>query len=303
VLIALCPAPLVQPGLWLASLAFAWFYRTTSGGAAAGGHAAQAAFLAVVELVSRSGAPVFASFLPWALAVSADRGRHHWIAELLHRRLLVVQENMSEAALVLTPAGVVRKAGGAVQHALGQKPADVEGTRFERFLDSPSREQLRDVLRGKHEGRGLELRTEGVKRGVRLLRVTVHDRRAVRRFRGYLLRVRDVTSERRAEEQARRVSRMQAIGALSAALGHDLNNALTTIQGNADLLSEDLAGNSQAQARLARSRGRPSGPTQVGSLAFTRRRCAQAAGWRPFWRNSPRSRCWARHSGKRAGGG
>lgn len=56
-----------------------------------------------------------------------------------------------------------------------------------------------------------------------------------------LLRARNVEAEQRLREQARQVSGQQALTHLASGLAHDLNNILTVIIGNGELLSERLA--------------------------------------------------------------
>lgn len=53
----------------------------------------------------------------------------------------------------------------------------------------------------------------------------------------------DVTQRRSLEEQLSHSQRMQSIGQLTGGIAHDFNNLLTVIQGNTELLAEQLAGN------------------------------------------------------------
>ena len=60
--------------------------------------------------------------------------------------------------------------------------------------------------------------------------------------------IRDVSERRRMENQLRQAQKMEAVGQLTGGIAHDLNNTLTVIQANADLIASALEPN-QAESR------------------------------------------------------
>jgi PAS domain S-box-containing protein len=61
----------------------------------------------------------------------------------------------------------------------------------------------------------------------------------------------DVTAQREATARQHQIERLEAVGQLTGGLAHDFNNLLTVIQGNIELLSDDLGDDPACAAMLA----------------------------------------------------
>jgi PAS domain S-box-containing protein len=113
-------------------------------------------------------------------------------------------------------------------------------------------------------------------------RMVTSNRVAVRNQSGevqYVLGVvEDVTERKHLDDQLRQAQKMEAVGNLTGGIAHDFNNLLTIIVANLDLLSEDVAGNAEAEqkiATIAQAAERGADLTRH-MLAFSRRQPLQA---------------------------
>ena len=83
----------------------------------------------------------------------------------------------------------------------------------------------------------------------------------------------DITDRREAEAQLAHASRMAALGQLTGGIAHDVNNMLTVVSLNLDLLADEIAPGTQAAAALEAARKAAAGGSGLTAqlLAFARR--------------------------------
>jgi PAS domain S-box-containing protein len=131
-------------------------------------------------------------------------------------------------------------------------------------------------------GQGLHVPEHSINTPRNGVRLVTSDRICVRDPNGevqYLIGVTDDVTERKGvEEQLRQAQKMEAVGNLTGGVAHDFNNLLTLIIGNLDLLQLDVAGNQEAEQKIAtilEASERGTDMTRL-MLAFSRRQPLQS---------------------------
>ena len=120
---------------------------------------------------------------------------------------------------------------------------------------------------------------------------------------------RDITAQRRAEEQLRQAQKMEAIGQLTGGIAHDFNNLLTGIIGSLALMQKRVAQGRtdtvERYAGLAMASANRAAALTHRLLAFSRRQPLEAKArrrepaWSPRWTTCSAER-WAKASSSRA---
>jgi PAS domain S-box-containing protein len=171
-----------------------------------------------------------------------------------HRLLRLIFEHSSDALAVVDDDGRLVMANRAAREMCG---LDIERLFVWTADRDPELTSLRAQLRV--GGRGAaELRVDDGQGGTRELAL---EGRAHGPY--YAIHLRDVTEQRRAERELRRLRKLQDVAELAGALLHDFNNALTAI-----LL---------AASRLT---AEPTGQAQADELAREIRETAERSAWR-----------------------
>lgn len=87
----------------------------------------------------------------------------------------------------------------------------------------------------------------------------------------------EIAERHQAERALQQAQKMEAIGQLTGGVAHDFNNLLQVVSGNLQLLSKDMAGNEQAQRRLANALAGVNRGAKLASqlLAFGRRQALE----------------------------
>ncbi len=135
------------------------------------------------------------------------------------------------------------------------------------------RQRFRDRVIGHQRERRLTLHNGNV--------VTLEDSSSFVELRGQrpmlLGMFRDVTAQKRLEEQLRQSQKMEAIGQLAGGVAHDFNNILTVIHGHASLLQAggSLTGVSARSAQQISQAAERAASLTRQLLAFSRRQVIQ----------------------------
>ncbi|HEX8394555.1 MAG TPA: PAS domain S-box protein [Longimicrobium sp.] len=160
------------------------------------------------------------------------------------RRMAEIVRSTSDAIISKSLDGTVLSWNPAAERMLGWTEAEMVGASVLRVVPPELHGEERAVLARAAAGEMVNhFETDRLCRDGRVLRVSVTvspfpDSEG--RITGISTVTRDITGQRRLEEQLRAAQKMEAVGRLAGGVAHDFNNLLTAIRGNAALLLADL---------------------------------------------------------------
>ena len=165
-------------------------------------------------------------------------------------------ERAPSTITVLEPDGTVRYQSPSHQEILGRRPQETLGQGAFDRVHPDDQEEMRQALAAlarapvgataRAEARILH--SDGEYRVLDLRAQNLLDHPAVG---GIVVHGRDITEERRLAEELQRSQRLEAVGRLAGGIAHDFNNILTTIQGAASLMDEEVPEGSELESELA----------------------------------------------------
>ena len=241
------------------------------------------------------------------LAVAAMKaGAHDYVTKGQLKRLLpAIERELREAQARATlrateasyetlvehaPVGIYRSSpegrflsvNAAVVRILGyDAAADVLGLHMARDVYADAAERQRLVERDSYSARQYDnVEATWKRRDGRLLTVQLSVR-AVRDAAGrveyYETFVRDVTDQRRLQQQVLQSQKLEAVGRLAGGIAHDFNNLLTVITSYSDLLLEDLSPGDPKRDDLEQVRKAADGAAALTRqlLAFSRQQVVE----------------------------
>jgi len=189
------------------------------------------------------------------------------------RRLM---DSLPDLVFVLDRDARYTFASPSIQETLGYSPDEIAGLHLGDRTDPADRDALKvlfdDLMQGRAAQGTIEYRTMHKRGDWRLMRTSVRPIvDAEGRIEGVIASARDVTDQRRLEQQLVQTERLAAMGQMIAGVAHELNNPLTAILGVTELLRDSAAEESlRRQLDLAYRQARRAAHIVQSLLAFSR---------------------------------
>lgn len=201
------------------------------------------------------------------------------------RYRLLVEKVTDYAIFMLDPSGLVTTWNAGAERIKGYKPGEIIGRHFSIFYTPADRELGRPARAldtaariGKYEGEHIRVRKDGSHFWANVVIDALRDQDG--HLIGFAKITRDVTERRQAREELERTraelaqaQKMDAIGQLAGGVAHDLNNWLTTVIGNLDLVLRrgNIPESNQAPLAAAMRGAERSAALVAKLLAFSRK--------------------------------
>ncbi len=181
-------------------------------------------------------------WLSWRLAARARESAAALAESEARYRALV--EDATYGIARVAASGQIEAANPALARLLGyDAPAELQGLNLWREAGADPAEGEAALAGVVGAGRFDGIEQTWKRRDGHLVRVRISGRRVPDPGGGpgsLHLVVEDVTQQRALEDQLRQAQKMEAVGRLTGGIAHDLNNLLTAILGNAELLATEM---------------------------------------------------------------
>ncbi len=183
--------------------------------------------------------------------------RHQILTRLREReeRFRLLIDRSADLIGVFSTQGIVQFAGASVERVLGYRPEELIGRSALDYVHPDDREAAERGFQVLAQSPGgttrVTIRYRHRDGSYRVLESTGINLAHVPAIGGIVVNSRDVTDRRSLEERLGQSQRLESVGRLAGGIAHDLNNILTAILANADLLTavrpRDTAGQEELE--------------------------------------------------------
>jgi PAS domain S-box-containing protein len=155
-------------------------------------------------------------------------------------RLADIVQSSDDAIIGMTLNGTISNWNRGAERIFGYAAQEIQGTPLRDLFASDRAEEIREKLEVLQRGRGVDrYETAGIKRGGGAMELAVTMSPITKpdgTLSGASAIVRDITAQKRLQQQLFIGQKMEAMGRLSAGVAHDFNNLLTVIEGYSEVL-------------------------------------------------------------------
>jgi PAS domain S-box-containing protein len=152
-------------------------------------------------------------------------------------------ENSNEILFTMDPGGRLTAVNKAAEIFSGYSKVELFGKQITDFLSREGVKTARRLFAGGFRGRQwTEIEVQKRDGSTAVVEVSAREMISNQQSTGYQVSARDVTEQKRIREMLLQAERLGAIGQIVVAVRHEINNPLTTVIGNTELLMERYDG-------------------------------------------------------------